>query len=159
MFLQKTILTKKCSLVFTVVQNRGNQTLWGGSLPSFSFQQDIQRSDQHHSISWVILDNRKLTLFKYYQVQHEHAARDSKKNLDPLIEARALQDPDLCTAAPQNAPRWVQKQWNKGKHNSKKAFQRQHNGDILFVLSSGEFINYSKRSCQSGSCAAWRCWT
>lgn len=108
-FLQKTILTEKCSLVFTAVKNRGNQTLWGGSLPSPSFQRDTQRSDQHHRISWVILDNRKLMLFEYYQVQHEHTARDSKQNLDPLTEATALQDPDLCTAASQNAPRWVQK--------------------------------------------------
>lgn len=76
-FLQKTILTKKRSLVFTPVQNRGNKTWWGGSFLTLSSQQDIQRSDQYHRISWVILDNRKFT-FEYYQVQHEHIARDRK---------------------------------------------------------------------------------
>lgn len=145
-FSQETILTKQCSIVFTAVQNRGNQTQWGGSLSSLSFQQDTQRSDQHHRVSWVIPDNRKLTLFEYYQLQHEHSARDSKQNSDPLIGARSLQDANVCTTTPWNVPRWVQKQWNKGKHTSKQALERQHTGNVLFVLGCGGFTSYSKEA-------------
>lgn len=121
-FIENYLYKKKCSLVFTPQQNKGNKTLWGRPFPFLSSQQDIGRPDQYHRISWVTLDNRKLTLFQYYQVQHEHIARDCKQNLDPLMEARALQDPDLCTTTPQNVPRWVQKQWNNGKHTQNKTF-------------------------------------